>query len=118
MWIEGDPGRVEQICSNLLANALKFTPADAPIRLRVERVGAEAILKVADEGIGIAPDVLPHVFELFTQAEGPAVRRQGGLGIGLTIVRRLVELHGGRIEAHSAGVGRGSEFIVRFPAVG
>jgi PAS domain S-box-containing protein len=117
VWIDADPARMEQICSNLVANALKFTPRDAPIRVQVGRVDHQAVLRVTDEGMGIEPELLPRVFELFTQGGEAPAGREGGLGIGLTIVRRLVELHDGRIEAHSDGPGRGSEFVVRFPVL-
>ncbi|HEY1376607.1 MAG TPA: response regulator, partial [Gemmataceae bacterium] len=101
----------------LLNNAAKYTEAGGRIRLAVSRQGDEAVISVADTGIGIPPDVLPHIFDLFTQDARGLDRAEGGLGIGLTLVRRLVEMHGGTIRAMSAGPGRGSEFIVRLPAL-
>ena len=113
--IEGDVVRLTQVLLNLLNNAAKYTGEGGAISLRVERGNNEAVIRVRDNGYGIAPNVLPHVFDLFVQADSTPGRSLGGLGIGLTIVRRLTELHGGRVEAHSEGVGRGSEFIVRLP---
>lgn len=110
-----DGARVGQVLANLLNNAAKYTEPGGRISLSVAREGGEAVARVADDGTGIDPDLLPRVFELFTQAERSLDRSQGGLGIGLTLVRRLVELHGGRVEARSAGVGLGSEFTVRLP---
>jgi signal transduction histidine kinase/ActR/RegA family two-component response regulator len=115
--VDADGGRVEQIVCNLLANAAKYTDPGGTIRIAVERAGADAVIRVQDDGIGIAPDVLGRVFELFTQAERALDRAEGGLGVGLTIARNLAELHGGGIEARSDGLGRGSEFVVRLPAL-
>jgi signal transduction histidine kinase len=115
--MEGDLTRLAQVVSNLLHNAAKYTEAGGHIRLSVSRAGGDVLISVADDGIGIAPDVLPHVFDLFAQADRSLARSQGGLGIGLTLVRRLVELHGGRVEASSEGLGRGSEFRVYLPAL-
>ncbi|HTP30340.1 MAG TPA: ATP-binding protein, partial [Anaeromyxobacteraceae bacterium] len=115
--VEGDPTRLEQIAANLLNNAVKYTPTGGSIEVEVESSDDRALLKVRDTGVGIAPDLLPHVFDLFVQGETTLARSQGGLGIGLTLVRRLVELHGGTIEAHSAGRGAGSEFVVTLPEV-
>jgi signal transduction histidine kinase/ActR/RegA family two-component response regulator len=115
--LAADPARVEQIVVNLLTNAVKYTEPGGRIGISVEQQGDEAVIRVRDSGIGIAPDMLPQVFDLFTQAARGLDRAQGGLGIGLTVVYRLVELHGGRIEAHSAGIGKGSEFVVRLPAL-
>lgn len=117
VWIEADPARAEQIFANLLMNATKYTAPGGQIALFVERRGDEAVIRVRDSGMGIAPDVLPHVFDLFTQSPRALARAEGGLGVGLTIARRLVELHGGRIEAHSEGPGKGAEFVVRLPAL-
>ncbi|HET7292941.1 MAG TPA: hybrid sensor histidine kinase/response regulator, partial [Vicinamibacteria bacterium] len=111
-WVEADETRLEQIVSNLVTNALKYTPPDRRITIVVRREGSEAMLRVSDEGHGIPPALLPHVFDLFVQGQRTADRRLGGLGLGLTLVRRLVELHGGRIEASSDGPGRGSTFTV------
>lgn len=113
--IEGDPVRLEQIICNLLTNAAKYTEPGGHIRLSLERVGVHAELRVVDNGIGISAEMLPRIFDLFVQAEVSLDRSQGGLGIGLTLVRRLVELQGGKIEASSRGVQEGSEFSVRFP---
>jgi signal transduction histidine kinase/ActR/RegA family two-component response regulator len=115
--VRGDPVRLEQVVSNLLDNAVKYTPADGRIELSVERVDGEAVVRVRDSGVGIAPELLPRVFDLFTQAERSLDRAQGGLGLGLTLVRRLVEQHGGSVAATSAGAGRGSEFLVSLPVL-
>jgi signal transduction histidine kinase/CheY-like chemotaxis protein len=115
LWVEGDPARLVQIIVNLLNNAAKYTNPGGRVGVSAERQGSEVVIKVQDNGVGIAPEMLRHVFDLFTQAEWPVDRSEGGLGIGLTLVKRLVELHGGRISAHSAGLGRGSEFVVRLP---
>jgi PAS domain S-box-containing protein len=113
LWLEGDPTRLAQVVSNLLTNAAKFSPHSGRIWLTAERLGAEAVVRVRDEGSGISPELLPRIFELFTQGDRTLERSRGGLGIGLTVVRRLVELHGGAVTAHSAGPGLGSEFVVR-----
>jgi signal transduction histidine kinase/DNA-binding response OmpR family regulator len=115
--IHVDPTRLEQILANLLNNAAKYTPPGGRVVLTAERADQEVILRVQDNGIGIAPEMLPRVFELFAQAERSLDRSQGGLGIGLTLVQRLVELHGGSVRAYSEGLGRGSEFVVRLPVV-
>jgi signal transduction histidine kinase/CheY-like chemotaxis protein len=115
-WVYGDPVRLEQIVGNLVANALKFTPAQSRIAVSVRREGAWVVLQIEDEGSGISPEALPYVFDLFVQADVGLDRSRGGLGIGLTLVRRLVELHGGTVEAFSHGIGRGSCFTVRLPA--
>jgi CheY-like chemotaxis protein/anti-sigma regulatory factor (Ser/Thr protein kinase) len=114
-WIDADATRVEQVFSNLLTNALKYTPAGGHIRVTVRRDGDQALLRVSDNGPGIPPTLLPRVFDLFVQGERSLDRRTGGLGIGLTLARRLVELHGGTIEADSSP--RGSTFTVRLPAI-
>jgi signal transduction histidine kinase/CheY-like chemotaxis protein len=117
VWVEADDVRVDQIVTNLLVNALKYTPDGGHIDVSVEAVADEAVIRVRDTGSGIAPDLLPRVFDLFVQGGRAIERRHGGLGIGLTLVRRLVELHGGRVEASSAGIGQGSAFTVRLPAI-
>jgi CheY-like chemotaxis protein len=117
VWINADATRVDQIVSNLLTNAIKYTPVPGSIDVRVERSGNQAVLRVRDSGIGIEPELMPRIFELFVQGERAPDRSQGGLGIGLTMVRRLVELQDGSVQAASAGVGAGSEFTVTFPAV-
>jgi two-component system CheB/CheR fusion protein len=116
MTLDGDPMRLEQVFANLLHNAAKYTEPGGRIEVRVAREDDHAAVRVRDNGIGIAPELLPHVFELFTQGDRSLDRTRGGLGIGLTLVKRIVELHGGTIEARSEGVGRGSELIVRLPA--
>ncbi len=114
-WVNGDPDRLSQIIDNLLTNAIKYTPAGGLIRVQTQIEGEESILRVTDSGIGIAADLLPRVFDLFTQGQRSLDRAQGGLGIGLTLVRHLVELHGGRVDAYSAGASKGSMFVVRLP---
>ena len=116
VWIHADPVRLEQIVGNLVSNALKFAPPDRPVRVSVSAEGEDAVLKVADEGAGIDPDLLPQVFDLFVQGPATVDRARGGLGIGLTLVHRLVDLHGGTIEAFSAGKDQGATFTVRLPA--
>jgi PAS domain S-box-containing protein len=113
--VEADPTRVDQVVSNLVTNAIKYTDPGGKVTVRVERKGPSAVVRVRDTGVGIAADILPKVFDLFVQVSND--RSQGGLGIGLHLVKRLVELHGGSVEAHSAGPGQGSEFVVRFPAL-
>ncbi|HEV3118603.1 MAG TPA: ATP-binding protein, partial [Gemmataceae bacterium] len=115
--VKGDPARLEQILTNLLNNAAKYTDPGGRIWLSVHEEGREVSVRVRDTGIGIAPDMLPRIFDLFVQAERRIDRAQGGVGIGLTLVRKLVELHSGRIEATSAGPGQGSEFSVYLPAL-
>jgi CheY-like chemotaxis protein/two-component sensor histidine kinase len=110
-----DPARVLQIVANLLDNAAKYTPQGGRIELALRQRGSDALLTVRDNGEGIAPELLASIFEPFTQVAGPARGAHGGLGIGLTLVRRLVELHGGDIQARSGGPGEGSEFSVRLP---
>lgn len=114
--VHGDAVRLEQVVSNLVENALKYTPHGGRVGVTVAETDGTAVLAVEDSGVGIAPELLPRVFDLFVQADDSLVRAAGGLGIGLTLVRRIVELHGGAIEATSAGVGRGSRFTVRLPA--
>ncbi|HZS69814.1 MAG TPA: ATP-binding protein, partial [Burkholderiales bacterium] len=116
-WVDADPTRLEQIIANLVGNALKFTPEGGNVTVSVTRDGDQALLRVADTGIGMAPELAARVFEPFVQGERPLDRSQGGLGIGLTLVRRLAELHGGSATAESEGEGRGSVFTVRLPAV-
>jgi signal transduction histidine kinase len=113
--LEADPTRVEQILVNLLNNAAKYTEHGGQITLTVRPVGTELVIEVKDSGVGLAPDMLSRIFDLFAQVENSLARSHGGLGIGLTLVKRLVELHGGRIEAQSDGLGKGSQFIVRLP---
>jgi signal transduction histidine kinase/CheY-like chemotaxis protein len=115
MVVDGDPVRLEQVIANLLDNAAKYTEAGGTIRLAFAQEGEEAVLTVKDSGIGLAPEMLESIFEPFTQVDRSLGRSSGGLGLGLSVVRRLLQLHGGRIEARSAGIGHGSEFIVRLP---
>ncbi|HEV2851173.1 MAG TPA: ATP-binding protein [Thermoanaerobaculia bacterium] len=115
VWLQADPARLEQVIVNLLDNAGKYTEPGGHIWLSLENEGGEAVLRVRDSGVGIAADVLPHVFDLFTQADRSLNRSAGGLGIGLSLVRALVELHHGSVEACSAGPGQGSAFVVRLP---
>ena len=114
--VHGDPARLEQVIRNLVDNALKYTPDGGQVRVIVERADGHAVLRVRDTGEGIRPDLLERIFDLFVQEPQALDRSRGGLGLGLTLVKRLVELHGGSVAAASAGRGRGSEFIVRLPA--
>jgi PAS domain S-box-containing protein len=116
IWIDGDSTRLEQVVVNLLNNAAKYTDEGGHIWLDLQQEGNEAVLQVRDSGVGISPELLPHIFDLFTQAERSLARSQGGLGIGLCLVQRLVEMHGGKVAASSA-LGQGSEFVVRLPVV-
>jgi CheY-like chemotaxis protein/two-component sensor histidine kinase len=113
--VDADPVRLAQVFVNLLTNAVKFTAEGGEIRLAGRVEGDEAVVEVSDSGVGIAADMLARVFELFTQADPSQSRRQGGLGIGLALVRNLVELHGGRVDVRSDGPGKGSAFFVRLP---
>jgi PAS domain S-box-containing protein len=116
IWLYADAARLEQVVVNLLANAAKYTNEAGHIWLTVTQEGDEAVLRVRDTGVGIAPELLPRIFDLFTQAERSLARSEGGLGIGLALVQRLVEVHRGRVEVISA-LGQGSEFVVRLPVV-
>lgn len=116
--VQGDPARLQQIVSNLLSNAAKFTPPGGSIEIAVSPEGDNAVVRVTDTGVGIAPAFLPHVFDRFSQADASPRRSHRGLGLGLAIVRQLVELHGGTIDASSAGEGRGSTFQVTLPLAG
>jgi signal transduction histidine kinase/ActR/RegA family two-component response regulator len=113
--VSGDAGRLQQVIWNLLANAIKFTPEGGRVALFIERSNDDMQVRVVDTGQGISPDFLPHIFERFRQADGATTRRHTGLGLGLAIVRQLVELHGGSVHAASEGVGRGATFTVRLP---
>ena len=116
IWLYADTARLEQVVVNLLNNAAKYTPDGGRISLAVQQEGDQAVLRVRDSGVGIAPDLLPHIFDLFTQGERSLDRSQGGLGIGLCLVQRLVEKHGGRVEVSST-FGQGSEFVVHLPVM-
>ncbi|XHR28986.1 MAG: ATP-binding protein [Chthoniobacteraceae bacterium] len=113
LWLEADPVRVQQIVSNLLANAAKFTPPGRKVSLALKTEGGEAVLYVVDEGIGLPPEMLERIFDPFVQSEGAGER--GGLGLGLPLVRQLVKLHRGHVKAESDGVGKGCRFTVRLP---
>ncbi len=113
--LDADPVRLAQVVGNLLTNAAKYTEPGGRISVTAGREGGMAVLRVRDTGIGIAPDMLPKIFELFVQVDHAATRSQGGLGIGLTLVKNLVEMHNGTVEARSEGLGKGSEFVVRLP---
>jgi CheY-like chemotaxis protein len=117
VWIEGDEARIEQIVTNILENAAKYTPPGGNIVVRASEAGEDAVLEVIDDGVGINPDLLPRVFDLFAQGQHAIDRGTGGLGIGLTLAKRLTELHGGTITAESAGADKGARFTLRFPAV-
>jgi signal transduction histidine kinase/CheY-like chemotaxis protein len=117
LWISADAARMQQAFSNLLTNAIKYTRDGGRIAIRAAREGNTAAIAIRDNGIGISPEMLPRVFDLFSQAEQGIERAQGGLGIGLTLVRRLVELHSGRVEVMSEGVGQGSQFVVHLPLI-
>lgn len=114
-WISGDPNRLHQIIWNLLSNAIKFTPKGGAINLKLAQDESQVIISVSDTGQGISPEFLPHVFDRFRQADSSSIRRHGGLGLGLAIVRHLAELHGGSASADSAGAGKGATFSVRLP---
>lgn len=116
LWLEADPARLEQIVVNLLANAAKYSEPRGRIWLEARRTDGEIVIEVRDSGIGMEPEKIPAMFELFAQGKRSAARNEGGLGIGLTVVRGLCEMHGGSISAHSAGLGAGSTFVVRLPA--
>jgi PAS domain S-box-containing protein len=115
VWLEGDPTRLVQVFVNLLTNAAKYTDEAGQIWLTCDLEGNEVVVRVRDSGIGIPADVMPHIFDLFAQGDYSRRHAQGGVGIGLTLVRNLIQLHGGTIQARSDGPGKGSEFIVRLP---
>jgi signal transduction histidine kinase len=116
--IDADPARLSQVVANLLTNSAKYTETGGRVTVAADRDGDEIVLRVSDSGIGIAPEMLPYVFEMFAQERQALDRTQGGLGLGLTIVRNLTQLHGGTARAHSDGRGKGSEFVIRLPAAG
>ncbi|MDQ3283324.1 MAG: hybrid sensor histidine kinase/response regulator [Acidobacteriota bacterium] len=113
--VKGDPVRLDQIVANVLSNAIKYTPEEGHIRVTMHEENGEAVVRVTDDGVGIAPERIGVIFELFAQAENAIGRAQGGMGIGLALVRNLVQLHNGRVEARSDGVGKGSEFAIYLP---
>jgi len=116
--VHGDAVRLVQVFSNLLENSAKYTPEEGRIAMQVQVRGDQAVITISDNGIGISAQALPHVFDLFVQDDHAAAHNQGGLGIGLAVVRELVEAHGGSVVANSAGVGLGSEFVVTLPLAG
>jgi signal transduction histidine kinase/CheY-like chemotaxis protein len=117
LLVHADETRIAQVVANLLTNAARYTDPGGDIAVIARREGRDAVLRIRDNGIGIAADLLPRVFDLFVQGPRTVDRRQGGLGLGLSLVRSLVTLHGGSVEAHSEGLGKGSEFVARLPAV-
>jgi CheY-like chemotaxis protein/anti-sigma regulatory factor (Ser/Thr protein kinase) len=117
VWVNGDAVRLEQVVGNLLSNALKFSQGERTVTVFVGTEGDDAVVRVADQGVGIPPQMLPKIFDLFVQAHHTIDRSRGGLGIGLTLVRRLAELHGGSVQAASEGDSRGSTFTVRLPRI-
>ena len=116
-FVHGDPVRLEQIFHNLLNNALKYSPGESIITLSARHHGDSVVVMVEDTGVGIAPEMLPRIFDLFTQVPSSIDRSQGGMGIGLTVVKRLVELHDGSVDVESEGLGKGTKFIVKLPTV-
>ena len=117
VWIAGDALRIEQVLTNLVTNAIKYTPPDGQIRITLRADGRDALLVVEDTGAGISPELLPFIFDLYVQSDRTLNRSRGGLGIGLTLVRSLVEAHGGTVSASSEGEGRGSRFTIRLKAI-
>jgi signal transduction histidine kinase/ActR/RegA family two-component response regulator len=115
LWVDGDPVRLSQILANLLNNAARYTESGGEVHVTARREDGAAVIGVRDNGIGIAPDALEHIFEMFNRGEQAGRSSQGGLGIGLALARKLAEMHGGEVTAHSDGPGRGSEFLVRIP---
>jgi signal transduction histidine kinase len=117
VWLQADVRRLEQVFVNLIANASKYTNTGGDLTVTVNALDSQAVVRIRDSGIGIAPDALPHVFDLFKQADATDPHSRSGLGIGLALVRDLVELHGGTVTVSSAGHGQGSEFEVRLPLI-
>jgi CheY-like chemotaxis protein/anti-sigma regulatory factor (Ser/Thr protein kinase) len=117
VWVNADRARVEQVLGNLLDNALKFSAPDQKVVVSVREKEGGALLQVADQGVGLEPAMMKRMFDLFAQGEQGLARKSGGLGVGLALVKRLVELQGGRVSAASEGAGRGAVFTVRFPSV-
>ena len=113
---EADPTRLEQVFVNLLTNAAKYTDSAGEIRVETRAEAEAAVISVSDNGIGISRELLPRIFDLFVQSDRSLDRSEGGLGIGLSLVKDLVEMHGGTVTATSEGIGKGSEFVVRLPA--
>ncbi len=117
VWVQADPTRMNQVLGNLLDNAHKFTPSGGSVAVKLSAEADEAVLRISDTGIGIGPEMLPRVFEVFSQADRSLDRDRGGLGLGLSVARGLMEMHGGTIEAESEGIGRGATFTLRLPTV-
>lgn len=117
VWVDADPMRMEQVVVNLLNNAAKYTDVGGLIRLTLDSEGAEAVVRVRDNGVGISPELLPQIFELFTQVDGSLGRSYGGLGIGLALASNLVEMHEGILQAASGGIGKGCEFTIKLPQI-
>jgi CheY-like chemotaxis protein/anti-sigma regulatory factor (Ser/Thr protein kinase) len=115
--VHGDPDRLAQVVANLITNAVKYSEVGTQIRIRTESAGGVAKVSVADDGVGIAPEMLGQVFDAFVQQRQTLARSEGGLGLGLAIVKGLVEAHQGKVSAHSEGVGRGSTFVIELPAI-
>jgi signal transduction histidine kinase len=115
LQVDGDFARLVQCVSNVLTNAAKYTDSGGRIKIESRRDGSHAVVRIADNGAGISPDLLPHVFNLFVQSPRTLDRAQGGLGIGLSLVRELIAMHGGEVAAESEGKGRGSAFEIRLP---
>ncbi|BDI18530.1 hypothetical protein ANSO36C_43320 [Nostoc cf. commune SO-36] len=115
--VTGDSGRLQQVLWNLLSNAIKFTPQGGQVEISLESIGSQAQLRVCDTGKGISPEFLPFVFDYFRQADGATTRKFGGLGLGLAIVRHIVELHGGTVKAESLGEEQGAIFTVMLPLI-
>jgi signal transduction histidine kinase len=113
--VRGDPSRLQQCVWNLLTNAIKFTPKGGKVQVSLERVNSHLEICVSDDGEGIEPDLLPHLFERFRQGDATTTRRHGGLGLGLSIVKHLVEMHGGKARVKSPGPGQGSTFCIELP---
>jgi two-component system CheB/CheR fusion protein len=115
LWVEADAARIRHVAVNLIANAIKFNRERGNVWVAASEEGGEAVCRVADDGLGIFPPVLPRLFELFSQANEGEEKGEGGMGVGLVLVRELVELHGGTVQAKSAGLGKGAEFSFRLP---
>jgi signal transduction histidine kinase len=117
IYVDGDSVRLEQVLCNLVTNAVKYTPSGGKIAVSIECEAGQAVIRVCDNGVGIAPELLPHVFELFTQGDHSLARTEGGLGMGLALVKKIVELHGGTVAASSEGNGKGATFEIRLPSI-
>ena len=115
LLLQADPVRLSQVVTNILHNAVKYTPPGGKITVSTQKYGSEATISIRDNGIGILPEIQAKIFDLFSQSPGAMGREEGGIGIGLSISRKLIEMHGGRIEVFSEGAGRGSEFIIHMP---